>query len=228
MVIGNITYNANVPAEVAALTALIIPTNADGNPTIAITVDPAVDGATVITIPFVSIDNGGFESLNTGNAVLNLEGVPDLTPAIVVPSNTFAADEVKNVVLSVVELLNKATVPGTATFVLEVPNGYEMEAYDNTLTSIVPSGGSSRIVNNSQISEISRSGNTITFRVNAGVSIDAQSFKEIGVRIRRTSATPSSVSRLSFGIVFDPSQTDYDSNIFNNSFTRILTAQNPL
>jgi hypothetical protein len=228
IVIDNITYNANVPAEVAALTALIIPTDADGNPTIAITVDPAVDGATVITIPFVSIDNGGFESLNIGNAVLNLEGVPDLTPSIVVPSNTFAENEVKNVVLSVVELLNNATVPGTATFVLEVPNGYVMEAYENTLTSVVPSGGSSRAVNNTQISETNRVGNTITFKVNAGVSIDAQSFKEIGVRIRRTTATPSSVSRLSFGIVFDATQTDYDSNIFNNSFTRILTAQNPL
>jgi hypothetical protein len=45
-------------------------------------VDPSVFGVTQVIIPFKAIDNAGFESSNTGQAVLNLTGAPDLTPRI--------------------------------------------------------------------------------------------------------------------------------------------------
>ncbi len=51
---------------------VIVNTDVNGNPAPgAITIDPAADGPTSITIPFKAIDNGGDESSNTGTAVLN-------------------------------------------------------------------------------------------------------------------------------------------------------------
>ena len=49
------------------LGGVTVPTNAAGDPTQAISVDPASDGATTVVIPFVSIDNGGAESPTTGH-----------------------------------------------------------------------------------------------------------------------------------------------------------------
>jgi hypothetical protein len=72
IVIGANTYNSNVPAEVAALLLLIIPTDVNGNPGVAISVDPSFGGAGSVTIPFVAIDNAGDESLTTGTAVLTM------------------------------------------------------------------------------------------------------------------------------------------------------------
>ncbi len=46
-----------------------VPTNASGNPTQPILVDP-FDGPRTINIPFVAIDNGGFESSAPGTATL--------------------------------------------------------------------------------------------------------------------------------------------------------------
>jgi hypothetical protein len=230
MVIDGTSYNLDGSGGNTAWpgTGVEILTDLAGNPTVPITLDPTAPGATTITIEFVAIDNGGAESVLPGNAVLNLAGVPDLTPTILLPSNTFAADEVKNVILSIVEINNNPTVAGTATFIAVIPNGYVLETYDNTLTSFVPTGGSSTAVNNTEISEVSRAGNTITFRTNAGVSVNGQSLKRIGVRIRRTTANAGSVSRLTLGVLFDASGINYDSNIINNTFTQIFNAQNPL
>jgi hypothetical protein len=61
------TYNSdNWPVG-----GVIVPTNSTGQPTFPISVDPASNGATSVTIPFVAIDNAGAESSNTGTAVLN-------------------------------------------------------------------------------------------------------------------------------------------------------------
>jgi hypothetical protein len=45
-----------------------IPTNAAGEPTVPILVDPNVDGAVTVSIPYKTIDNAGKESANTGTA----------------------------------------------------------------------------------------------------------------------------------------------------------------
>lgn len=70
IVINGITYTGSNPADVTALTALIIPTDASGNPTVTITVDPTATTSTTVTIPFKAIDAAGKESANTGNAVI--------------------------------------------------------------------------------------------------------------------------------------------------------------
>ena len=68
MVINGISYTSGTfPGG-----GIIIPTDAVGNPTLSISVDPIAGGATTITIPFYAKDNAGFESLLQGSAVLIL------------------------------------------------------------------------------------------------------------------------------------------------------------
>ncbi len=69
--INGITYTSSTfPAE-----GVIVPTDASGNPTQTISVDPELEGETTIIIPFKAIDNAGKESVNTGTAVINLTTV---------------------------------------------------------------------------------------------------------------------------------------------------------
>ncbi|MEO6498615.1 MAG: Ig-like domain-containing protein, partial [Chitinophagaceae bacterium] len=68
IVVNGTTYTV---ADLAALQALVIPTDANGNPTVTITVDPTADGITQVSIPFVVVDNAGVQSANSGTAVLN-------------------------------------------------------------------------------------------------------------------------------------------------------------
>lgn len=50
---------------------VMVPTNASGQPTQTITVDPTFNGSGSVTIPFVAVDAAGKESDNTGTAVIN-------------------------------------------------------------------------------------------------------------------------------------------------------------
>ncbi|MFC3975514.1 gliding motility-associated C-terminal domain-containing protein, partial [Belliella kenyensis] len=72
IVINGVSYSSGVDSDIASLIAMEIPTDEFGNPTVSISVDPTEDGATTVVIPFVAIDNLGYESLNTGEAILNL------------------------------------------------------------------------------------------------------------------------------------------------------------
>lgn len=74
--IGSTTYTASVPTDVTALLALIILTDDKGNPTPAIAVHPANATVTTTSIPFVTIDNAGKQSANTGQAVLTFSPLP--------------------------------------------------------------------------------------------------------------------------------------------------------
>ncbi len=61
--IDGVTYtSASFPAN-----GVTIPTNANGNPTVVISVDP-IDGPVTVPIYFAAIDNAGFESLTNGIA----------------------------------------------------------------------------------------------------------------------------------------------------------------
>lgn len=74
--INGVTYNNN-PTDIATLTALVIPTNANGEPTWPISVDPTAVGNTAVVIDFKSIDAANKESNNTGKATVNFS-----TPSI--------------------------------------------------------------------------------------------------------------------------------------------------
>jgi len=74
IVINGTTYGPGFTTFPAA--GVDVPTDASGNPTQVITVDPtAVSGATTVTIVFRAVDAAGVVSTTTGNAVLNLTGV---------------------------------------------------------------------------------------------------------------------------------------------------------
>jgi hypothetical protein len=95
---------------------ITIPVNAaTGEPTVYISVDPIDFGPTQVIIPFVAIDNAGAESANTGQAVLNLTAVCDLTPRILLlPAVTNGTQEME-ITISVFELNNVATDGSTIT-----------------------------------------------------------------------------------------------------------------
>jgi hypothetical protein len=69
--INGVTYTSgNFPAG-----GVTVPTDALGNPTQPISVDPAGNGNVTVTIPIRAIDNAGYESANTGTAVINFSPV---------------------------------------------------------------------------------------------------------------------------------------------------------
>jgi hypothetical protein len=234
IVINGVAYYptaGDVPVTCTFTSCLVWPsigvpvlTDGNGAPTVPVTVDPTDPGFTQIIIPFVAIDNAGFESANQGEAILNLVPSPDLTPTIDLPSNTFNPDQVKNAVLIVEEVNNIGTAPGVTTFGLSAPVGYEILAYDGNLLEMAPSGGNTAPVNNTEFEVILSNSAQIVFRAKAGVSIGARSFKAVGIQLKRTSALNGSVSNITINITTDPTLT-YDSNDFNNIFSRILNAQ---
>jgi hypothetical protein len=72
--INGTTYLANNPADVTALTSLVIPTNTSGNPTVPILVDPTANGITSVVFSFKTTDSAGVISSNTGSATQPLNG----------------------------------------------------------------------------------------------------------------------------------------------------------
>jgi hypothetical protein len=75
--VGSVTYLPSVPADVAALLALIIPTDEFGNPAEnLIKLDPSEEGPTTVIIPFKAIDNAGKESLENGYATISSDALP--------------------------------------------------------------------------------------------------------------------------------------------------------
>ncbi|RQO29939.1 hypothetical protein DBR32_13550, partial [Taibaiella sp. KBW10] len=70
--VNNVTYTAaNFPTS----TGITVPTNASGQPTQTITVDPASEGPSSVTIPFKVTDNAGKESTTTGTATIPFLGI---------------------------------------------------------------------------------------------------------------------------------------------------------
>jgi hypothetical protein len=89
---------------------------------------------------------------------------------------------------------------------------------------MAPSGGNTAPVNNTEFEVIFSNSAQVVFRAKAGVSIGARSFKAVGIQLKRTSALNGSLSNITINITTDPTLT-YDSNDFNNIFSRILNAQ---
>ncbi len=81
------------PADLTALTALIIPADASGLPSWPITADPAIDGETEVNFYFKAIDNANKESANTGLAKLLLLDGSETLPVTLV---FFTAEKVNH------------------------------------------------------------------------------------------------------------------------------------
>ncbi|MES2777753.1 MAG: T9SS type A sorting domain-containing protein [Bacteroidota bacterium] len=76
LVVNGISYtSATFPAA-----GVSVPTAASGSPIQTITVDPIMNGATTVVIPFKAVDAAGIESTNTGSAILGLTTTTPIYP----------------------------------------------------------------------------------------------------------------------------------------------------
>jgi hypothetical protein len=155
----------------------------------------------------------------------NCRIIPDLTPVIELPDNTFASGQTKNAVLYLEEILGGSTLPGTAVFRVRIPGGYAFNAFNPNLTSITPSGGNPQSVSNTDWSVLSQSPTQITLKAKAGVSIEAFGVVFLGVTLTRTTSVTQAVANMSIGIIADPTNSEYDSIVPNNTFSRIIISQ---
>lgn len=151
-------------------------------------------------------------------------GGPDLTPSLTMPQNIFTAsgpDAIRNFVFTVAEVGGEATVSGSILLTVTAPLGYTL-SFDNTITSIDVSGGSTTPVDNTHWSiNSNQDGQQISILINAGQFIAANSSKRIGFTITRTTANSGSVSNISVNIADDTSN-NYDRNPANNTYARII------
>lgn len=126
--VNNVNYTSATFASIPQ-----IPTNAAGQPTQAISVDP-IDGGISVVIPYKTIDNGGATSTNTGNVTVPLTVPPDLTPLIIATPNVMHGITNFNVTIKVSE------VSGTASnglITLYVPKDPRISfTYNSALTTI--------------------------------------------------------------------------------------------
>ncbi|MFC4262896.1 T9SS type A sorting domain-containing protein [Ferruginibacter yonginensis] len=128
---------------------VVVPTDANGNPTQTITVDPTASGATSVSIPFVAIDNAGVESSNTGTAVLNFTAIAiggnvfndanglNGTPANTVDGTLYTAAGLNAVLVDNTTGLVVATTPvtgGTYNFTNLNSGNYSVQITTNTAT----------------------------------------------------------------------------------------------
>ena len=101
----SLTVNGSVYSSLPT-GGILIPTDENGAPTVAISVNPTDDGSSVVML-FVAVDNAGKESATTGTATLR--AVSDLTPIIYARPSTVRNTSAITVVVDVLELLNVAS-----------------------------------------------------------------------------------------------------------------------
>jgi hypothetical protein len=147
--INGITYTSSTfPAE-----GVIVPTDANGNPTQTITVDPDGDGSVRVIIPFKAIDNAGQESVNTGTAILDFDAiaitgtvfndVDGLTDGNVDGTGTNAGGLYANLVDPLTnEVIASVAVAANGTYIFTTADGVEpFTDYNIILTSTAQTPG---------------------------------------------------------------------------------------
>ncbi|MEO6498614.1 MAG: MBG domain-containing protein [Chitinophagaceae bacterium] len=86
--INGIVYHGDVPAEVVALVALILPVNGSGTPSATISLDPDFELSGTSVISFKATDNAGKESLNSGTATMNFDSYVSLQVKVLLEGAT--------------------------------------------------------------------------------------------------------------------------------------------
>lgn len=159
--------------------------------------------------------------------VLIRDASPDLSPTISLPQSNFSVspNNARNLLVSIFETNSQATSAGNATITITVPTGYTI-SYDNAVTSINVSGGTSNpvAVDNTKWTVIgSLSSQQLTLRMNAGQIISANKSSILGFTVTRTSANTGSTSSITVSISNDPLKT-FDGNNGNNVYARIISS----
>ncbi|RYE16222.1 MAG: hypothetical protein EOP51_26200, partial [Sphingobacteriales bacterium] len=166
--VNNVPYTAANFAT--TLQTMTIPTNASGQPTQEIAVDP-VDGNASVSIPYRTIDNGGATSANIGAVNVPFYVQPDLTPLIVANPTTMNGITNFNVTIKVSEIANTVT---NGLITVLVPKDSRISfTYAPTLTTI---GGTA--LNN--VNWTLNSTNQFYYIFTSTTAIPAGSFSTIG------------------------------------------------
>ncbi|GAB4028899.1 hypothetical protein [Spirosoma gilvum] len=147
---------------------------------------------------------------------------PDLSPTLILPDANFPVSSSRNFVINVFEGSGIATSQGIVAITLTAPAGYNL-SFNNSLTSIAVSGGTTTTVNNSQWSVIQNTANQqLTLRMNTGQAVGANATSTLGFTISRTTANSGSVSNVTVNVTDDTSR-NYDGNPANNVYARIIS-----
>jgi hypothetical protein len=111
-----------------------VPTNATGQPTQPIAVDP-IDGNVSVVIPYKTIDNGGAQSSNTGSVTVPVVVPPDLSPVIIANPSVMNGITNFNITIKVAEVGEGTATSGLITVL--VPKDPRISfTYNNGLTTI--------------------------------------------------------------------------------------------
>ncbi|GAB4026624.1 right-handed parallel beta-helix repeat-containing protein [Spirosoma gilvum] len=150
---------------------------------------------------------------------------PDLTPTVYLPQGNFATapDNVRSFSVNLFESNSIQTPSGSVNITVSVPVGYSI-SFNNTITSINVSGGSSNpvSVDNTKWTVTNNVSNQqLTLKINAGQTIPANSNSVLGFTLTRTSANSGSVSNITVNITDDPTR-GYDGNSLNNIYSRVI------
>ena len=154
--------------------------------------------------------------------------VPDLTPTITLGDGQFLEpNDIKNFVVNIVNLVRVATTSPIRIRVAVSP-GYELQAFDPNLTTTqVPGEDGAITVRNQDWVLTASSPTTYDLQTKPGVSLTggslATSLSQIGLAIKRTTATDNSTGNITVTILRDNTMT-YDSNTANNLYVRIISA----
>ncbi len=149
-----------------------------------------------------------------------VNGVPDLTPSIIMPSTTLTAGSSRNFVVKLTEIKNVAT-SGTMAFNVVAPAGYTL-TMSTSASTINVTGAGNLPVSNANWTVIQVSDNQLDVVSKDGVSIAANSFTQLGIQLTRKPTTSASSGNIVVSIYPDAAQT-YDSNNANNLYNRTIT-----
>ena len=181
-------------------------------------------GQVVFTYTITDNGNPAASASGTLNILISDVIVSDLTPAIRLPLNSFAAvNSERRLSVEIQEVKSIATDISATEFSITVPAGYSV-VFDPAQTSITISGGAATTVENAnwEIISTALAGRRLNFKAKTGVKINPLEKAVLGFTIKRTVATGSgSTPVITVNIKDDPNKT-YDGNSANNIFTRII------
>lgn len=182
-------------------------------------------GQVVFTYTITDNGNPAASASGTLNILVSDVIVADLTPAIRLPLNSFAAiNSERRLSVEIQEVKSIATDISATEFSITVPAGYSV-VFDPAQTSITISGGAATTVENAnwEIISTALSGRRLNFKAKTGVKINPLEKAVLGFTIKRTIGTTGSGSTpvITVNIKDDPNKT-YDGNSANNIFTRII------
>ncbi|MDA3615168.1 Ig-like domain-containing protein [Polluticaenibacter yanchengensis] len=179
-----------------------------------------------VVFSYTITDNGNPAASASGtlNILVSDVIVSDLTPAIRLPLNSFAAvNSERRLTVEIQEVKSIATDISATEFSITVPVGYSI-VFDPTQTNIAISGGANTAVENSnwQIISTALAGRRLNFKAKTGVKIAPLEKAVLGFTIKRTVSTGSGSTPVITVNIKDDVNKTYDGNSANNIFTRII------